>query len=131
MGIDTIHSDRHCAVRFDHKTRVFSYVRTAAPFATTTELRTVLGALENAVDLFVDRARGLLFDARLAPLRTDPEFEAITKLHFDPQLLRFARVAVLVATATGKLQVNRVRRERSITLELFDDEPRALAFLLA
>jgi hypothetical protein len=77
----------------------------------------------------LDRAKlRLLVDLRRAPMRTGDAF--------DPELRRaqkttegFARCAVLVQTAVGRLQVNRISRETGVDHGVFNDEKEALAFL--
>jgi hypothetical protein len=68
-----------------------------------------------------------LIDLRAGPPgRNDDEFERATR-SIQPELARtFSRVAVLVRSAVGKLQVKRISRGTS---EVFLDEQEALRFL--
>jgi hypothetical protein len=52
----------------------------------------------------------LLIDARDAPARNDAEFEETFARARRPILAQFGRVAVLVRSAVGKLQVTRYAR---------------------
>ena len=69
-------------------------------------------------------------DLRDGPMRSDPEFENRSRTQQLRTLAGFARVAVLVRTAVGKLQVSRARRESGHSTEgIFHDEAEALAYL--
>ena len=74
----------------------------------------------------------LLTDVRAAPGRNDSEFEqALGELRhqlFDG----FKKQATLVRTAVGRLQVERLARERRTdSAHVFESEEEALAYLLA
>ena len=77
----------------------------------------------------------LLLDMRRAPPRTDDAFEAAINVHLNPILVRFRRRAVLVRSAVGVLQVNRVSKKMGATDDdtavFRDDEAAAEAFLAA
>jgi hypothetical protein len=77
-----------------------------------------------------DRARyRLLVDLRDGPLRTDRAFEARFE-KFRVEMLRgYARTAILVRSAVGKLQVQRHARADATPLQVFDDERAAMEFL--
>ena len=77
-----------------------------------------------------DRSRyRLLVDLREGPFRTDRAFEERFE-KFRAEMLRgYARTAILVRSAVGKLQVQRHAREDATPLQVFDDEGAALAFL--
>ncbi len=123
----TLHADDFNVISFDASTGVLRFARTATHYPNKPAVIAAIAMLD-APSARVG-ARRLLLDSRLAPLRTDPEFEEASRTHFQPLLDRFDRVAVLVATATGKLQIRRIQREDRISLQMFDDEAKALAFL--
>jgi len=108
---------------------VVRLVRTAAPFTSNEALR--LAALEvEQVLPSVAKDSGLLVDARDAPARNDAAFEEQFARSRRPILAHFARVAVLVRSSVGKLQVTRYGREDGATSQLvFDDEASAIAHL--
>jgi hypothetical protein len=54
---------------------------------------------------------GIVVDMREAPLRNDPAFENSMEILRTVISRRFARVAVLIATGVGVLQINRITRE--------------------
>jgi len=108
---------------------VVRLVRTSAPFESSEALR--LAALEvEQVLPSVAKDSGLLVDARDAPARNDEVFEDQFARSRRPILAPFARVAVLVRSSVGKLQVARYGREDGATSQLvFDDEASAIAHL--
>lgn len=106
--------------------------RSNAPYPSIDELVASCRALADALGNRASFSNGLLFDVRLSPLRNDEEFDRVSKQALDGVLLQFRKVAVLVATAIGKLQVNRIKREHGLTIiEAFDDEQKATAFAVA
>mgnify|MGYP001628067838 CR=1 FL=1 len=85
-------------------------IRSPAPYRTAGEVRAEVDAI---VRRFQPRHRdfGIIVDMRDAPPRNDPDFEAaMRQLRFSVGRA-FARVAVLVATASGEMQVSRLHRE--------------------
>jgi hypothetical protein len=77
------------------------------------------------------RARRVLVDLRGSPPgRNDPEFERSTEA-FRRSLAAYERVAILVRTAVGKLQLTRLSRESGRAAPVFLDEAEALAYLRA
>lgn len=66
---------------------------------------------------------------RAAPQRNDPEFEQAAS--HQPAVLSagFVRVAVLVRTASGRLQVGRHIRTQAIAMNMFNDESAAMSYL--
>ncbi len=124
-----MHSDMFWDATYFSSDRVLRFTRSSAAFPSTEAALASFRALGAVVDAVIADAKGLLMDVRSSPLRSDPAFEASSKTHLDVHIVRFARVAVLVATATGKLQVNRMKRERGMDIEVFDDERAARAFV--
>jgi hypothetical protein len=103
--------------------------RTATAFPDSEALRIAALEVEHAASR-LPRGMGLLIDARDAPARNDQEFEQQFTRARRPILACFARVAVLVRSAVGKLQVARYGREDGVQSQLvFADEAEALEFL--
>lgn len=73
--------------------------------------------------------RGLLLDTRNAPPTINDEFESLTSSYRVQLEQAFGRVATLVATQVGKLQMARLDRRDGTHSAVFDDEAEALAFL--
>ena len=80
----------------------------------------------------VDRAAyALLINLRLAPPRNDDAFEALVT-QYQPALYDgFRRVAVVVATAAGRLRLRRFLSESRPDAGLFTEMNEATAFLRA
>ncbi|MDI1479359.1 hypothetical protein [Polyangium sp. y55x31] len=72
----------------------------------------------------------LLLDSREAPMAVDRETERRVHETGARLLSGFIRSAILVASATGKLQAARMTRERG-KASVFVDETEALAYLLS
>ncbi len=113
-------------------TSLLRYERTAASYASIAEI----APAHREVILLLDRlGRGafvMLVDLRAAPPSNDPGFEqAMASVRVE--LLRgFARVAMLVRSAAGALQVNRHTREDGREARVFHgDLEGALAYLTA
>jgi hypothetical protein len=101
-------------------------IRTATPLeiATLPERVAELGrALERTT------ARAALMDMRNAPGRNDPEFEAATVSWRRLIGTRFPKLAILVRTQAGRLQIQRLGREDRRESHVFLDEAEALRYL--
>jgi len=88
------------------------------------------GELIRVLPMAMRKRYGMLLDARDAPLIPNDGYErslgALVPKLFDG----FAKRAVLVRTAVGKLQAQRVSRARSQPVTVFEDEAEAIAYLL-
>ncbi len=76
----------------------------------------------------------LLLDMRDGPMRNDPAFEEETRKARLQLFHVFYKVAILLRTAVGMLQLERLKREEqeargATPMQTFDDEAAALAFL--
>jgi hypothetical protein len=126
-AVQKLYVDSFALVTWDERANFVRWTRTPTPFSSPKASIDSLVALRTAVQPAIAAGAALLFDVRLSPLRNDPEFDKITKQHVDPLIAQFDKVAVLVATAVGKLQLSRLKRERLLKFEVFDDEALALA----
>ena len=75
-------------------------------------------------------SRGLLFDARDAPLLGDEAREKLIVDRTAKLLAGFPRTVVLVRTAVGRLQASRFSQRNMDTARVIDDEAAAIAHLL-
>lgn len=92
----------------------------------------VRGELERMAPVLsrLDQARtGLLIDVRDAPMRNDPAFEKQSVTLRPATFYAFKHNAVLVRTAVGRLQINRLNSRDHIETAIFMDEAEALAHL--
>jgi len=78
----------------------------------------------------VDTAHlSLLIDLRDSPIRNDATFEETVRPYQERIIKAFGRVAVLIRTPVGRLQVERILAPISATARVFADETAAVAFL--
>jgi hypothetical protein len=103
--------------------------RSGVPFSSSEDIDRYFDALNDAVDR-IDRSRHeLLVDIRAAIGRNDAAFE----LAFEPHRTRlergFRRVAVLVSSPAGRLQVQRHALQDRLAVRAFQDEAEALEWL--
>lgn len=86
------------------------------------------GALRDARDSH--ELKGLLLDTRAAPPRNVEGFESLTSSYRRELEQAFTRVATLVGTQVGKLQLSRLDRQDGTESVVFEDEDEALAYLI-
>lgn len=71
----------------------------------------------------------LLFDTREAPKLADPATEAALLAVLNDLLRDFHRLAILIKTPIGVLQMRRIVREANLPAEIFYDEADAFVYL--
>jgi hypothetical protein len=125
-------SDEYAEITADDASRILAYRRKAKAIESKEALDRFFRGLGSS-EGFGDRGRWrLLVDVRQAPSRNDDEFESIFRKHRDKMFGGFERRAVLVKSASGALQIQRLAREAHDGNErVFDDETEARAWLLA
>lgn len=114
-----------------HDGRVVRVERSGQPYASAEELNRERRLLCEALDQLGRAGRGLLIDSRAAPHSTDERLQEQFR-RFRLEVARgFDRVAALVRTKVGILQVQRlVANTSEASVQPFDDEVAAIAFLL-
>jgi hypothetical protein len=127
--IKNLHEDAFFRVEHAPDMDVHRVARTSRAFADIAECERAYGGVERALSSIPTGGK-LLLDIRDAPPRNDPEFEAIVKRVRDRIFGRFLRVAVLVKTAAGRLQVQRMQQGLPGSVAIFDNEDRAFDHLL-
>jgi hypothetical protein len=128
-GMGDIEINAHWHGWWVEQRRLVCLQRTALAYSSLDALSVACTQMCEWLDPF-DRPRlALRCDLRQAPGRNDPAFEQA----MAPFRLRmqqgFARVAILVATPVGRLQVQRHAVSDSIALRIFLNEPEADAYL--
>jgi hypothetical protein len=118
-----------CTVALDPETRVLRFTRTAAPYPSLNELVRVHERIGGIFDGAGRERHALLVDMRAATLNNDASFEEAAARGRALLVRGFGRVAVLVQTAVGALNVGRHMREDKVPGEVFSDEGTALAYL--
>lgn len=116
-------------VTLEHAERMVRIQRTSAPF-TDEALATLKPVAESILPPAKRQRLTLLFDTRLAPLMGDDDMERKLGAASAVLVAGFARSAVLVRTAVGKLQATRFSRANDRTTHIFDDEAAAVSYLL-
>jgi hypothetical protein len=123
-------NDDYMRLEIDPQRRIVLQVRTARAYE---DIATLTHSIESTVEQMAELDRSqyaLLQDLRLTRGRNDPEFEA-TMATLLPRLSGgFRRVAVLVVTNIGRLQVQRYLDRDGIPGRSFLDEAAALRWAL-
>jgi hypothetical protein len=126
---ETLYGDEWITVTFDAGTGLVRYTRSDVPYPDVQAVERSFAALR-AAGRKVPLGTKLLIDTRRAPPRNDPAFEAYVQRATAEFVTRFSRVATLMRTAVGKLQVARLAHERGAEKpHVFDDEHQALLYL--
>jgi hypothetical protein len=103
--------------------------RSSVPYASIEQFDAMTDAMVVAMQGIARKKHVLLLDIRVAPIRAGDDFDAAA-MRFNRAIFRgFARVAVLIATKVGKLQLARFDREHENAPRSFEDEAAALAHL--
>lgn len=116
-------------VRRAPDTRLVVVARTPRPFETVDVMERVFSEVNAWLDTLERGSLCLLVDIRRAPGRNDEGFEAA----FTPLRTKmesgFLRVAVLVRSAVGNMQVQRHADQDQLQVQVFMDEGKALRWL--
>ncbi|MEP7120619.1 MAG: hypothetical protein ABJE95_06910 [Byssovorax sp.] len=110
--------------------RLVRYVRTSVPYPTLAEYERLHERAGAALDQLGRKRHVLLVDMREAILNNDPAFERAAVRCRQLLVHDFRRMAVLVKTAVGALQIGRHIREDSLDAPVFNDETAAVSYLL-
>jgi hypothetical protein len=123
----TLLESAHWLMEDDASRRVVWLRRTGLSFGSVLE---VVAANDQIILKLAPHHRhwGVVVDMRHAPSRNDPAFEAAMHGLRAAVEARFARTAVLLGTAVGMLQVNRLTRADGATSFATRDEAAALRF---
>jgi hypothetical protein len=113
-----------------HEGRIVRVQRSGRSYQSAAELNQERLLLGEALDKLGRSGRGLLIDSRVAPHSTDERLHEEFR-RFRLEVARgFERVAALVRTKVGILQVNRLIADSTSSVQPFDDEAAAIAYLL-
>lgn len=122
-------ADEYVRVEVDATKTLARFTRTTAVFPSLAQLERSFGESSAALER-LDRARYALFvDLRDARGSNDLAFEQAMVRARRRLMTGFCRVAVLVKSASGALQVRRHAKEDGVELGVFTDEDELLAYL--
>lgn len=122
----TLYHDEHWTIFHDREQAFVRVVRSSVPFTDPTQVAATFHELERIVREHALVRGKLLIDSRDAIGRNDPEFEGLANRFRTEVLGGFAASAVLVKSAVGRMQVERMSRERGgIAPTVFTDEAEA------
>ena len=125
-----VYDSPYFQVDYDAMHDVVVLRRHAQKYASLEALPPAFDAMIAALKPFTDRP--LLTDVRKAPGNNDPLWETQLKIQVKRLSQMFPVRASLVATAAGKLQLQRLARERGDgSNNVCTDEKEALAYLAA
>jgi hypothetical protein len=111
---------------------VARYTRTRVPWPSPDAMREAFKQLAGIPHEAVPPGTPLLLDVRAAIGRNDETYESVFAQYRAQMLGRYGRIAILVATPVGALQISRLQRESGLRqLETFTDEAEAIRHLLA
>lgn len=110
--------------------RLVRYVRTAVPYPSLDEYERLHERAAGYLDQLGRKRHVLLVDMREAVMNNDPSFERAAGRCRQLLVHDFRRMAVLVKTAVGALQVGRHIREDALEAPIFNEETAAISFLL-
>lgn len=112
--------------------RIVQVARTDRAFASVEELDRAHTEVVNILDALPRAELSILVDLRLAPGRNEADVEAAMAPHRLRLFEGFARRAVLVRSAVGRLQVRRhAMKDGHDDLRVFTEAPAALEYLKA
>jgi hypothetical protein len=117
-------------ITVDDEKKLVRRIRSNKAYESIADVELAHEAALKALDGIERRRHVLLVDVRLAPPRNDPAFEQAIQRYLPRLHVGFRRLAVLVQTEAGKLQIKRMTSSIPADLHVFTDEPAALSFLL-
>jgi hypothetical protein len=126
QGFEQIESNQFLDFGADPDRSIVLLVRKATGQVTAVEIERMLRGV--MLTLGEPRNWSILFDTRAAVGRSGPEFEAEVARLREYMLTHYRRVAVLVRSAIGEMQVQRMLDKKARML-VFRDIGQALEFL--
>jgi hypothetical protein len=126
----SLYSSPQITLTIEAESRLVRYVRTSVPYPSLDEYERMHERLGGALDQLGRKRHVLLVDMREATLNNDPAFERAAVRCRQLLVHDFRKMAVLVKTAVGALQIGRHIREDSLDAPVFNDETAAVSYLL-
>jgi hypothetical protein len=111
-------------------TSIIRFVRNDRALQSLYDVNESMGAPERVLSQLHKPSHTLLVDLRAAPGRNDAEYERAVAAYRVAMLSGFRKVAIVVQSVTGQMQVQRHMREDGIgNARVFLDEMAAMAWL--
>jgi hypothetical protein len=127
MGV--LFANQYVRVEIETAATLIRYVRSADPYATLDEVERTHEEISRILDRVGRERHGFLMDMRLIAGNQSPDFEKVMGRVRRVLLRGFPRIAAVVRTAAGVLQLQRHAREDGVSMYVFRDEETALVFL--
>jgi hypothetical protein len=108
--------------------RLVRITRSALPYETIGEFEAMTDTMSHAMRNVARATHGLLLDLRVAPLRAGDDFDMAAARYAREIFTGFAKVAVLVGSPVGRLQIQRFEREHRGP-RYFMNEAEALSYV--
>ena len=124
-----LYRDEYVTVLGDPDGIVVRIVRSTVPHPSPQVLEDSYMQGTLAMDRYGRKGRGLLVDVRLSIGRNEPEYDAALQRARQRNDAGFARIAVLLRSAAGMLQLMRLSEEDGTIRLITMSEPDALAYL--
>jgi hypothetical protein len=121
----------YCVVTYDSTTRIVRFIRSSVPMASLEEAARNFGQAVSVINALGRSRIRLILDLRQAPSKNEPQYEQAMAEHRRQVAKDIQRVAVLVRTAAGRLQVQRLVKSDHIQQLVVSDEAEAIAHLTA
>jgi hypothetical protein len=121
----------YCIVTYDGTTRIVRFIRSSVPMASLEEAARHFGQAVSVINALGRSRIRLVIDLRQAPSKNEPQYETAMAEHRRQVAKDILRVAVLVRTAAGRLQVQRLGKADHIQQLIVSDEAEAIAYLTA
>lgn len=129
MGPREIHRSPYFVLRYDQARRFIVLTRTNAAYPSLEVLRETFAHMDAAIAHIWKQKSCLLIDSRQSPARNDDAFEA-EFARLRKQFIRdFGKIAVLVQSAVGVLQVARHMRVDDVPVAVYTEVNEALTHL--
>jgi hypothetical protein len=123
-----LYSDPHVTVTVDDVGLV-RYMRTTERYPSLEVVRELHEKMREAMSVLPLGKLALLVDVREAPARNDDPFETEIRRALQAIMPRFSAYAVLVKSAVGRLQAQRLAKSGAGDLLVFTDEREAVDHL--
>ena len=106
-----IHENAHTIFTLDEARGLVWMERTREPLPSAEVLRAQIAEITAILDRLDLSRLGLIVDSRAPVGRNDPAFEAMMQEFTVTMTSRFPRIAVLIRSAVGRLQAQRLARQ--------------------